>query len=248
MLFSISGETLASLSCHGSLFLLELLMLHSYNCWITWVWIDWGLGGVCNISIRQLRIREFSKSSWLFCLLLLPACVKVLFILLRSVFQPHLLLSAFIGLCSAGSLFRLYFLLVLLFIIINHISEKRWVLMTTKKVALWNIPDMVWLLFWRLLSWNCELFDLVLKNGSLILRLRSPLLRLWFLDLILRIVLLLELGHKSFLNVAEMRVLESCKLLEFCWPHWIDVALFSCRTCYRTSDQILVCIHKLMIL
>jgi hypothetical protein len=69
---------------------------------------------------------------------------------------------------------------------------------------------MIWLLFLLLLIWNCKLFNLILQNRSLILYLLLPLLRLWLLNLILRIVLLLELGHQSFLNVAKMRVLESC--------------------------------------
>ena len=60
--------------------------------------------------------------------------------------------------------------------------------------------------------------------------------------------MLLEFTHQSFLNVAEVGVLQACQLLELRRPPWIYVALSSASTDDCTSNQILIRVDKLVIL
>jgi hypothetical protein len=60
--------------------------------------------------------------------------------------------------------------------------------------------------------------------------------------------LLLEFTHQSFLNVAEVSVLQARQLLELRRPPWIYVALSSASTDDCTSNQILIRVDELVIL
>ena len=69
-----------------------------------------------------------------------------------------------------------------------------------------------------------------------------------FLDFVLLSVLLFKLGGQSFLDVAEVSVLETSKLLKLCGPSWVDVALLPSGTNHCTGDQVLIRVNQLVVL
>lgn len=237
----------------SSLLLLKLLMLHPNYSRVAWIWVNRCLRGIL-ISVGNFWIWKLSQRLRLIGLLLLESAgIVILFGLIGSILDSHLLLAALVSFGGSNWLFCLNFLLILLLVIVYHISEKWRILMTTKKITLGDFSDMSSLpISWGILSllWNLK-FDCNLiakKWWSLILLLRHSLNGLRLFNFILFIILLLKLGHESLLNVAKMWVLKPCQLLQLMWPNWIDIALFSRGTGNWAGNQVLISVDQLMVL
>lgn len=118
------GHHLTPLPDHcSSLFLLKLLMFHPYYCRVARIRVDRTLRCVL-IPVWHFRVGKLSQRLWLIGLLLDSAGIK-LFGFIRSILDSHCLLAALVSFGGGSGLFGLDFLLVLLFVIVDHVSEER---------------------------------------------------------------------------------------------------------------------------
>ena len=256
-----------------------------------WLWLVVWEG--C-IAVRCLQIVGVTR--------LKATRVILLFISLTTILNSHLLLlirwsmiilaiAIEVELHTSVDQVLLGTLIVLDLVVVNHVSKKRWLLVTPEEITLRYVSLMrilsllshgllrllivvirlsvlllllllfldVVFLVWDDDGWAVQLRLIFLKPIILIIRprrcwLRWLLLRLRFLYLLLFLVfceflfLLFRFGKKSLFNVAEVRVLQTCKLFEFGRPGWRDVAYLSGGADDGAGDQVLIRVNQLVIL